>query len=304
MKRAAIDIGSNSVLLLVAEHREDGWQPVFESSDVTGLGVGTKETGLLGESGMEHTLVALKHFFAKARELGATDVRAAATMACRLASNTATFQEQAATQGTPFEVLSGEDEARYGFLAVAEDPTFAAYPVKSIVDVGGQSTEIVISEGSVQTFARSFPVGTLGLRGELERDGASPEGRLSGPEVLGTSRAVDDTFGFSSRPGQAGVAIALGATGTNLVTIRERMTSWEPERVHGQWLDYEEVGRAVGWLCGMTDTERASVPGIEKGRERSLHLGALILERGLFALKVEGCFVSIRGWRHAWLERF
>ena len=113
---------------------------------------------------------------------------------------------------------------------------------------------------------------------------------------------MDQTISLSYRPNEAGHAVVLGATGTNLVSIREQMSTWQPERVHGAWLDYEEVSKAAGWLSAMTEAQRATIPGMETGREGTIHAGALILERFLFALRVLGCSVSVRGWRHALIE--
>ena len=113
---------------------------------------------------------------------------------------------------------------------------------------------------------------------------------------------VDDLIGLCYRPRACGTVVVLGAAGTNLITIRDRMAEWDPLKVHGQYLDYEEIGRAVGWMMPMTDAERASIVGMERGRERTIHLGALILERFLHALRAEGCFVSVRGWRYALLS--
>lgn len=302
MRRAVIDVGSNSVLLLVSELKDGVWAPVHETSDVTGLGEGTKSTGLLGPRGMEGTLAAIARAYSEARALGAESIRAAATMAARIASNTAEFLELASAQGTPVFVLSGEEEAELGFLAVAGDPTFAMHPVLSIIDVGGHSTELVAarreSGGWTMTFHKSFAIGTLGLRSGVLAD-ESP----SGLDLLRAAGQIDEALGAPLKPGDAGAAIALGATGTNLVTIRERMTVWEPDRVDGAWLGYDEVSHAVGWMSRMTDAERAAIVGIERGRERTIHIGSLILERFLFSLRADGCFVSVRGWRHAFLER-
>ena len=96
-----MDIGSNSVLLVVEELRESTWRQLFESSEVTGLGEGTKKTGVLGEAGMSRTLDALKRGFDKAHLMGVDDVLAAATMAARIAANTSEFQARAKAQGTP-----------------------------------------------------------------------------------------------------------------------------------------------------------------------------------------------------------
>jgi exopolyphosphatase / guanosine-5'-triphosphate,3'-diphosphate pyrophosphatase len=298
VRKAVVDVGSNSVLLLVAELGPKGWQAVVETSEVTGLGAGTKASGLLSEEGMNSTLAAVRRAFDRAGGVGAETIVAAATMAARIASNTATFLDRARAQGTPVSVLSGEEEAELGLQSVISDPAFAAYSTVSIIDVGGHSTEVVTSEGGHIKFKKSFAVGTLGLRGSLLQDEA--------PDVMARMRAVhhiDEHLGFSTRPGAGGHAVALGATATNLVTIREQMAEWQPERVHGAYLDYEEISRAAGWLCGMTDAQRAALIGIEKGREGTIHIGALILERCLYALRLEGCSVSVRGWRHALLER-
>ncbi|MFN3682734.1 MAG: Ppx/GppA family phosphatase [Fimbriimonadaceae bacterium] len=303
MRRAVVDVGSNSVLLVVAELSEDGrWRAVYESSEVTGLGEGTKATGLLGEEGMARTLAALRSCFAMARELGSEPPTAAATMAARIARNAEEFLRRAREQGTPVIVLSGEDEAELGFRAVADDPLFASEPRLSIVDPGGQSTEIVVAErgpeGHRPVYRRSFPVGTLGLR-----SGPIPSPAPPIPERLAAMEEVDRQFESGAVPPAEGLCVVLGATGTNLITMRERMEVWQPERVHGAWLEYEEVSRWFERLCDLDDEGRAALPGLERGRERSIHLGALILERALFALRVARCRVSVRGWRHALLER-
>lgn len=303
MLRAVIDVGSNSVLLTVCKKSEAGWKPVVETTAVTALGAGTKETGLLCEKSMADTLAALATAFHVARDHGVTEILAAATMAARIATNTQEFLDRASSQGTPVFVLSGDDEAQLGFYAVAEDPLFAEDDRLSIIDPGGHSTELVTAaregaEWKVE-FRKSFPVGTLGLRGTLLKS-ESPDPA----EILTAVAWLDDLIGLEYRPAAAGRAVVLGATGTNLVTIREGMTQWDPVRVHGAWLDFEEVSKAVGWTMRMTDAERAQIIGIEPGRERTIHLGSLVLERFLWALHVLGVTVSVRGWRHAMLERF
>jgi len=299
--KAVIDVGSNSVLTLVADHRSGQWKTVFESSEVTGLGRGTKSSGLLSEQGMSSTLAAVKRGFDKARSLGAGETIAAATMAARIAKNTPEFLERAEAQGTPITVLSGDDEAELGFRAVANDPLFASDDLLSIVDVGGQSTELVTAERSSTgwdvLFRKSYDVGALGLREGLLKDD-SPDFR----QRLAAVVEIDDKIGRRYLPGKSGRSVTLGATGTNLVTIREKMTVWDADRVHGAYLDYEEVSKAVAWMFELDDAGRAAVPGIEKGREHTLHAGALILERFLFAIGALGCTVSTRGWRHGMLE--
>lgn len=249
---------------------------------------------------MADTLAALATACSRARDLGVERVLAAATMAARIATNTQTFLDRAAAQGTPVVVLSGEDEAEYGFRSVAEDVTLGLPPNRpfSVIDVGGHSTELVVADSSERVlYRRSFPVGTLGLRsGELADE--SPQADA----LLRACTHIDQVLVDEARPTSGGLPVVLGATGTNLVTIREKTAEWDSMRVHGASLDLEEVSRAAGWLSAMTDAGRRSLVGIEPGRERTIHIGSLILERCLYVLNADRCLVSVRGWRHALLE--
>jgi exopolyphosphatase / guanosine-5'-triphosphate,3'-diphosphate pyrophosphatase len=301
VRKATIDVGSNSVLLLVGEYDGSRWTPVAETSEVTALGEDTSRTRLLGEDAMVRTLAALRRAFDHAAQSGATGVRAGATMAARIADNAGDFLRRATEQGTPFEILSGETEAELGFLAVASDPLFEGAGRISIVDPGGQSTEMTTADrtptGWRVGFRRSYPIGALALR-----SGLLASERPDPLALLRASAQVDDVIGLAFRPNESGQVVVLGASGTNLVSVREGLREWDPARIHGASLGYEEISRAAGRLSTMTDAERANLVGIEPGRERTIHIGALILERFLFALRAEACAVSVRGWRHAWLE--
>jgi len=251
---------------------------------------------------MSRTLGAVLEAFGMARSMHADRIIAAATMAARIASNTQEFLDRAAMQDTPIAVLSGDDEAHLGFKAVEDDPTFAALQKITIVDVGGHSTEIATaskaSERWIEEFRHSFPIGTLGLK-STTLQAECP----SGPDLLAAAVEIDDCLKPVRESGPAGTPVVLGATGTNLVTLRKKMIHWDPARVHGRWLEFGEISRSVSSLYQLTEAERAKLPGMEEGRGPSLPAGALILERALFALNAKGCFVSVRGWRHALLDR-
>jgi len=298
MRKAVIDVGSNSVLLLVAEQQPKGWVPVYETSKVTALGEGTRTSGLLGEKGIVATLAALEQAYIDAKSRHASDIIAAATMAVRIASNSEQFLKRAEAQGTPVTILSGDQEAELGFRAVVNDPVFRPYEELSVIDVGGHSTEIVDGTRHEVRFKQSFPIGTLALRENTLAD----EHPLPGALLKATTQ-IDDALRSDFLPVKSGVTVTLGATGTNLITIRDQVSRWDPARVHGGHLTGEEIARAVGWLSAMTDSQRASLVGIEPGREKTVHIGALILERALHAIKAEDCFVSVRGWRYGMLDR-
>lgn len=267
---------------------------------MTALGTDTKATGVLRPDAMERTLAGLSEAFLLAQMHGAGKPLAAGTMALRIAKNAEEFQRSADAQGTPVTILPGDEEARLGFLAVANDPTFNANPSLAIIDIGGHSTEVVIAQqseaGWIESYRKSHSIGTLGLLSGV-MSAQSPD---SASRFRATTE-IDRALELLPAAAEA-TTVSLGATGTNLVSIREKLTSWEPDRVHGTWLETEEVARSVGQLCDLDDEGRRNLVGIEPGRERTLHIGALILERCLYALAAEQCGVSVRGWRHALLE--
>ncbi len=298
MVRAVVDVGSNSVLLAVGRQSGGTWEWIHESTRVTALGDGTKTTGQLSPDGVQATLAVLRDFWCQARAAGAATIWAAATMAVRIADDQSMFLSQAQRQATPVFVLSGDDEAELGFLSVAEDPVLGARDALSIIDPGGHSTEIVVARrsgpGWETVFRHSFPFGALGLRENFLIDSSPPfDQRLAASTYLDGELARLD---FPDDPGQA---VTLGATGVNLVSLREHLATWSPEKIHGSALLYEEVGRAVGWLCDLDDAGRAKLVGLEPGRERTIHGGSLILERSMNAIHAESCLVSTHGWRHA-----
>jgi exopolyphosphatase/guanosine-5'-triphosphate,3'-diphosphate pyrophosphatase len=298
--RAVIDIGSNSVLLLICRRTDGRWETAEEGSWVTGLGKGRAEDGSLAAQSMALTLDALAQAAERIRAHSA-EARAWATAAVRQAPNAEDFLAKVRELGIPAEILSGDDEARLGLEAVLFDPAFKRHDTLTVIDPGGRSTELataVRQGGEWKTLHRvSVPVGALSLT-----EGPYSDELPGFAQHLAAVRMVDDLIGQEYIPDACGQAVTLGATGVNLVSIRERLNDWSPERIHGQELDYEEVAKSVGWLSGLTLEQRRALPGMEPGREATLHAGALVLERFLQAIHALGCAVSVRGWRHAALE--
>lgn len=300
MRSAVLDVGSNSILLVVAERQNDSWVPLLETSAVTGLGTDVKTTGLLRKDRMEDSLKAISKAFDAAKSLGA-ECRAYGTMALRIANNSDEFLTRAESQGTPVRVISGEQEATLGVASVARDEKFRHLSRISVIDPGGHSTELStadIVDGKVKFIAsKSIPVGTLGLISHCHW----PE--CPGPDELFKATVyVDDAVAKFENVDDRGTVVALGATPSVLVTVRDQHAKWEAIHVHGKSLTYEEVGRAVGRFSSMPVRERASLVGMEPGREGTIHAGALILERFLNFLRAENCLVSCRGWRFALLD--
>jgi exopolyphosphatase/guanosine-5'-triphosphate,3'-diphosphate pyrophosphatase len=167
-RRAVIDVGTNSVKLLVADVAGSHITPVAEESNQTRLGAGFYATRQLQPAAIAKTAAAAAKYSAKAASMGASSVRIIGTSAARDALNapalaTAIRQES----GLPMQILTGEEEAEWVFRGVASDARLARLPVL-ILDVGGGSTEFIVGENSVPQFCRSYALGTVRLLEQLQ----------------------------------------------------------------------------------------------------------------------------------------
>jgi exopolyphosphatase/guanosine-5'-triphosphate,3'-diphosphate pyrophosphatase len=183
-RRAVIDVGTNSVKLLVADVAGSQITPVSEESNQTRLGAGFYATRQLGHAAVAKTAAAAAQYAAKAAKLGAATVRIIGTSAARDALNAAQLVAAIRQEsGLPMEILSGEEEAEWVFRGVASDAKLARQPAL-VLDVGGGSTEFIVGENAVPRFCRSYALGTVRLLEQLQ------PGDPPGLEALGRCRAV------------------------------------------------------------------------------------------------------------------
>ena len=292
---AAIDVGTNSVLLLVADRvAGGGFRPVAERMDITRLGRGVDATGTLSPEGMEATLRALSGFAAEARALGAEGLVVSATSAARDARNGPEFLEAArARSGVTVEIIPGELEAQYAFDAVATDAAVcpSGSPVV-VVDIGGGSTELVYGCGSTVTFRHSFDVGAVRMTERFIR--SDPPS----PAELAALRSFLDTV-FAPLPPRAEGQGLVGVAGTvtTLYCVRHALHPYDSRRVHGGSLSAPELCALVERLAALTTAERARLPGLDPRRADVVVAGALVLDAVVRALCAPSLAVSDRGLR-------
>jgi exopolyphosphatase/guanosine-5'-triphosphate,3'-diphosphate pyrophosphatase len=286
-----IDIGSNSVLCLVAARAADGRLMVLaDLLETTRLASGLRDGGTLDPEARARTRRAVASFAERARELGASRIVALGTAAMRVAGDGPAFaREVEEASGVRVAILSGAEEARLAYEAVApggeEGPLLA-------VDVGGRSTELVLGEGARIEDTRSLPLGALSLTEEVLRD------RPAAPDAVAAVRAhVARVLAGDDLPARARVRgarlVASGGTATALAALDLGLTAYDRERVHGYLVETERlVGLAVA-------AGAAGLGPLDPGRRRILPAGAVVLEsvaRGAGASRV---VVSDRGIRHA-----
>ncbi|HEY7541225.1 MAG TPA: Ppx/GppA phosphatase family protein [Methylomirabilota bacterium] len=292
MRLCAIDVGSNTVRLLVADVTgDDTWRIADQDQTITRLGESLARTGALGEAPMARTLAAVSDYVARAHRLGASRIRIVATSAVREASNGRAFAAKVErATGRRVEVVSGEVEARLTLLGVRHGLGRLPGPMLTF-DIGGGSTEYVLSDGEAIRSMISLRLGVVPLAERFPFPGvADPERyqelydeirrRLGGelPEAIRSARVAHLI-------GTAGTVTALAALDLGLIR-------YDPERVQGHVLSRSAIERLRDRLCRLTVDERAMLPCLEPGRADLIIPGTAIVMATLDQIGVDELRVS------------
>jgi exopolyphosphatase/guanosine-5'-triphosphate,3'-diphosphate pyrophosphatase len=260
---AAIDIGSNTTRLLVAEPIEGQLKKTMEQRAYTRIGKAVDDSGRIGEEKIEEVGEVVGTQVRLARELGAAEIRAVATAAVREAINGEEVAEAVgAAAGIPIEILSEQEEGRLSFIGATKTLGHPVEGLVGVVDVGGGSSEVILGtvSGGVQS-VRSWPVGSGNIAEELIS--SDPP---SAAEIRRIRDRIDDIFeGVEiERPAQA---VAVGGSATSL------------RRLVGAVLEYETLERGIRVLCGDPAAEVGRRFELDPTRVRILPTGVLLLEK-------------------------
>lgn len=280
MTAAAVDIGTNTVRLLIVD---DEGHDLERRYVVTGLGRGVDRTYAFRAESVAHSLAVLRDYREAIDRLGATAVRAVATSATRDVSDGDEFLDAAErTLGVRPEVISGEEEAALSFEGslrggLGEPPILA-------IDVGGGSTEFVYGSDA-PGYVSSVDMGSVRLT-----DRALPDRPATENQLAAARAEVDRTFAQVQPPGSIGTAVGVGGTFTTLATLSRGV----PYRssVHGEVLTRQDVGLLVDRLGRLTVAETAALTGIDPARAPVILGGAIVVERAMAAARLDEVMVS------------
>ena len=257
MKIAAIDIGSNSVRLMMWA---DG-KTLYKTLNTTRLGEGLVSTGAMTQSAIARTAVAVRDFAARAKEEGAERVFAFATAAVRSASNRADFLKAVkAEAGIDVDVISGEEEARIGILGAL------GCGDGGIIDVGGASTEITLQRSGERLYSHSANVGTVRLYDACGRDKAALSRYISG--------AIAE---YGSVPAQGLTMYAIGGTATTMAAVALGLEKYDPSKIDGAQVTLEQAERMADMLLSLPVDEVKKVKGMEPRRADVIGGGCLLM---------------------------
>ena len=298
-RRMAVDIGSNTVSMVLVQVDEGGRGRLLEDySIVTGLGRYRAPDGALHPAFVERTLVALVMCARRAALMDVTHVAVAATAAVREAADRPSFVAAVAERtGFQVHVLPGEDEAALTYLAAERE--FGVGHSLALVDVGGGSTEIVVGtpDGIVARISR--PLGAVrNTERELRSSAPVPPENLA---ALG-SKVADELRSFNP-PTSPEVVVAVGGTPTILLAVRDGITPYDAARVHGRPLSLTELDALISRLATQSLPELEDLPGMQTGRAPFIVAGGAILAAAVRHLGAEELTVSDRGLRYGLLYR-
>jgi exopolyphosphatase/guanosine-5'-triphosphate,3'-diphosphate pyrophosphatase len=287
---AAIDIGTNSVLMLIAARNSDGTlTTMVERANVTRLGRGVDADHLLQVAAMQRTLDVLAAYAAEAATWNAA-VLAVGTSALRDAGNAEELLVRAEeVLGVRPEVIAGVREAELTFAGA-----LAGIPVTrdevSVVDVGGGSTELVRAHGG-ELASVSLDIGAVRMTERFA---------LTAPT---TSSACAEVLAHATAALRAGVAVAtrrlvaVAGTATTLAAIARKVEPFDPAQIHGARLSIEALEALIANLAPLDLDARAAIPGLDAARADVVVAGALVLLAACRHASASELIVSCGGLR-------
>ena len=283
MLRAAIDIGSNSVRLFVADWDGHRATPVIRQIDTTRLHEGLDAEKRLSAESMARSADSITRFANQARAAGVADaeIRAFATSAVRDARNGADFTALVKElSGLDITLLSGTDEARYAYYA-------AALPGEcGVIDIGGASTELICGVDGIVRSAFSAQLGAVRLRREL--DGCREVSVL----LNSAAAALKEALRCVAPLPQQWVGVA--GTITTLYSMENRIAEYDPAAIQGGVLTREAAESWLERLAPMPLDERRKLPGLSYARAEIIEYGAAILVAFMRGASISSITVSDR----------
>ncbi len=276
MKIAAVDVGTNSTRLMVAEVSLEGKvRPLLKDLKTTRLGQGI-QGGRLMPAAMDRTLAVIVEFVQRAQQAGAQKIVLAATSAVRDADNRNSFAAMVrSATGLELNVLSGFMEARLSYQGV----TNALGDVRDalVIDIGGGSTEFIWRSDGETRFV-STNIGAVRMT-----EGGYGSGQIK--------NAIGDTL-RSVQLDNPGEVIGVGGTVTTLAAMAQEMAEYCSEKIHGFRLCTDIVDDLYRLLSGLTTDERIHLPGLQPQRADIIPAGACILSIILHGLAHDSILVS------------
>jgi exopolyphosphatase / guanosine-5'-triphosphate,3'-diphosphate pyrophosphatase len=273
MRVAAIDCGTNSIRLLIADVNGERLSDVSRRMEIVRLGEGVDRTGRLAPEALERTREALLGYAAEIAELGIDRVRMVATSASRDAKNAAEFRGMVrSVLGVDPEVITGTEEAALSFTGAVHGLT--EEPPYLVVDIGGGSTEFVTGLAAVEA-SISVDIGCVRMT-ERHKLSDPPTAKQIAAAEKDITAQVDKAL--AAVPGRlAHTLVGLAGSVTTVAALALDLPEYDASRIHHATVSYDQVAKVTAGLLAATVAERRALPVMHPGRADVIGAGALIL---------------------------
>jgi exopolyphosphatase/guanosine-5'-triphosphate,3'-diphosphate pyrophosphatase len=269
---AVIDCGSNSFRLVVFTYTDDWWKRTDEIHEAVRVGEGLDATGELQEAPMERALETLELYAHFCKATGIDAIRPVATSAIRDARNQKEFLKAARKRtGLEIEVLAGEEEARYGYLAAVNSTTLSQGVV---LDLGGGSMQLTRVEGRAAADARSWPLGAVRMTERFLSEGDKPKRK----QLKALREHVAGEIERAAWLDEGGRLTGVGGTVRNLAAAAQLAAGLPSYGIQGFRISRDALGELIETFASMTADERANVPGIKFARGDLILAGAVVID--------------------------
>ena len=299
---ASIDIGTNTLRLLIAEVKDRFLIPVCHDRYIARLGGGYSEAEGMTPDAMERAVGGLRDFRSTIDGYAVERVRVVATSVVRMARNGMEFAERIRAElGFEVEVVSGEREAQLALLGVLAVLDAEARRCL-VMDIGGGSTEFIAADGGKVAGAWSLEMGVVHLA-ESYLHGDPPAERELRAMELEVDNLLEVLKGLMYKDGvdvhlyRGGRAVFVGTAGTvtTLAAIEQKMERYRPELINNYTISRDRVIALYHSLSSMTLEKRSAIPALERGREDLILPGAAITRKAMDTFGFESMTVSDSG---------
>jgi exopolyphosphatase/guanosine-5'-triphosphate,3'-diphosphate pyrophosphatase len=280
MRVAAIDCGTNSIRLLIADIEGNSFREVTRLMEVVRLGQGVDQTGQFHPDAIARTLTAVDKYAAEIAKRGAQKIRFCATSATRDATNRDLFIEGVFERlGVRPEVISGEEEASLSFMGATKDLPASDGPFL-VVDIGGGSTEFVIGTDHVEA-AKSVNIGCVRMT-ERHFVSSNPEPG----EIASATQDIDEAIAQAAKVvpiTSAKTLIAVAGTATTVAAAALKLSEYDRYAIHLSHISAQDVHAASKMFFTLNRDERAALGYMHPGRVDVIPAGSLVLSRVMLA---------------------
>ncbi len=298
MRIASIDIGTNTILLLIAEVDQKKSKPLFEAETVVLLGEGLQKNGIISDEAMKRGFQTLTQYLGRCQTMGVQKIFAVGTSALREAKNSENFLRMIKEKlDLSIEVISGEEEAQLSFLAVARDLKELKKSTL-VIDVGGGSTEFILGKGDQITQWVSLPLGSVRFTEQFLLSDPVQKGEWE--KMEGEIRKLLPKIPHPQGPLSL---VAVGGTATTLASVEQGLAEFIPEKIHHFVLKKEALRNQLHLYRSKTINERRKIPGLPPARADVVLAGGAILYMAMEELNCPSVLVSCHGVRYGLLYK-